>query len=104
MSCLSRAELAKIALGLESSPGSSAHLQGCGRCQAELQSMRCLVRQLADGHEAFDQGHEQARARLLASLPASVGWAPPTATAPAPAGGRCPPYGFGTMSFPGSEH
>jgi outer membrane lipoprotein-sorting protein len=69
MSCLSREHLARIALGLESDPVSSAHLCGCIQCQAALESMRSLVRQLGEGHAAFDQGHDQARARLLANLP-----------------------------------
>ena len=91
MSCLSRTELAKIALGLEGPASSSAHLQSCARCQADLESMRSLVRQLAEAHTAFDQGHEQARARLLASLPAT---GPQTAFH----------QGTGNLSFPGSEH
>jgi outer membrane lipoprotein-sorting protein len=41
--------------------------------------MRILVRQLAEGHAAFDQGHQQDRARLLALLPAAC---------PQPAAGR----------------
>ena len=71
MSCLSRTELAKIALGQEGDAGSSAHLQRCARCQTDLESMRSLVRQLAEAHMVFDQGHEQARARLVASLPSA---------------------------------
>jgi len=71
MSCLSRKQLARIALGLESGSGTSAHLQSCVRCQTDLESLRSLVRQLAEAHAAFDQGHGKARARLLANLPAA---------------------------------
>jgi outer membrane lipoprotein-sorting protein len=68
MPCLPRAELTRIALGLESCPESSAHLQTCARCRADLESLNALVRQLDEAHAAFEEGHEQARARLLALL------------------------------------
>jgi hypothetical protein len=47
MSCLSREQLARMALGLESGSGTSAHLQICLRCHTDLESLRSLVRQLA---------------------------------------------------------
>ena len=72
MSCLSRTELAEIALGREAGSGSSAHLQGCDRCQSELESIAdTLLRGLAGAHATFDQRHERDRAGLLASLPSS---------------------------------
>lgn len=80
MSCLSRTELARIALGREGSSGSSAHLQACDRCQAELEELRSLTRQLAKAHAVFDHLHEQDRARLLASLPSSRSQSTATST------------------------
>jgi hypothetical protein len=69
MRCLSEEQLARVSLGLSNPADLSAHLSGCARCRAGLENMQSLAHQLAEDYARFDLGHEEARDRLLASLP-----------------------------------
>ncbi len=69
MPCLSSRELVRIALGARADQFQSAHLELCERCQSSLDSIRLLVQRLGHAHTRFNHQHEEARARLLASLP-----------------------------------
>src|SRR5271166_1183288 len=71
MSCLSPAELARIALGPGPDLDQAAHLERCERCQSRLESFCALVQQLGQAYARFDHQHEEARAQLLAVLPAA---------------------------------
>jgi len=71
MSCLSPAELARIALGPGPDPDQAAHLERCERCRSGFESMCGLVQQLGRAHARFDDQHDEARAQLLAILPAA---------------------------------
>ena len=47
------------------------HLEQCASCRAGLAAMHVLRHELAEAHSKFDQGHEEARERILAILPAA---------------------------------
>jgi outer membrane lipoprotein-sorting protein len=72
MSCLSQEQLARLALGLIEDADSAAHLTECAVCQANLGLMRSLARHLARAHARFDEGHVEARERLLSLLPVAI--------------------------------
>jgi outer membrane lipoprotein-sorting protein len=61
----------RIALGSDADPDQSAHLDRCERCRTGLESLGSLVRELGHAYARFDRGHEEARTRLLAALPAA---------------------------------
>jgi outer membrane lipoprotein-sorting protein len=71
MACLSQEQLARLALGLTEDADLTAHLQDCASCRARGETMRSLVHQLTSAHAKLDSGHEEARERLMAILPAS---------------------------------
>ena len=71
MGCLSQAQLARLALGLAEDAELTTHLEQCAACRAGLEAMRSLRHELAEAHAKFDEGHEAARERLLAILPAA---------------------------------
>jgi outer membrane lipoprotein-sorting protein len=69
MACVSREQLARLALGLGfGRADESAHVERCAACQADLDLMRSLVSQLAEAHRPLEEEHEESRARLLAAL------------------------------------
>jgi outer membrane lipoprotein-sorting protein len=71
MKCLSQEQLARLALGLSEDADLAAHLAECAACRAGLETMQTLARQLTEAHAQLSEGHEAARARLLAMLPAA---------------------------------
>lgn len=71
MECLSEEQLARLALGLTEDANLAAHLDECAACRTGLDAMQSVAHQLTEGHARFDQGHEEARERLLALLPAA---------------------------------
>ena len=71
MACLSEEQLAQLALGLTEDADLAAHLKECASCRARGETMQTLVHQLRAAHAKFDNGHEEARERLMAFLPAS---------------------------------
>ncbi len=71
MSCLSQRELARVALGLTEDAELTAHVEQCAPCRERLEAMQSLRHQLAETHAKFDEGHEEARERLLTLLPAA---------------------------------
>ena len=72
MACLSQRQLARLALGLANDAELATHLEQCALCRAGLEAMQALRHELAEAHANFDQGHEEARSRLLALLPAAI--------------------------------
>ena len=71
MQCLSEKQLARRALGLTEHADLAAHLDECAVCRAGLEMMQALAHQLTVAHARLEQGHEEARSRLLALLPAA---------------------------------
>ena len=71
MKCLSQKQLAQLALGVNEDAVAAAHLETCPACRANLEEMQALRHQLTEVHVRLEQGHAEARARLLASLPAA---------------------------------
>ena len=71
MNCLTQRQLAQLSLGLPEDAELTAHLEKCESCRASLEAVQSLKRQLTEAHVEFDRGHEEARERLLAILPAA---------------------------------
>jgi hypothetical protein len=78
MACLSDQQLAQLALGLTEDSALTAHLKECASCRASGEKMQLLVHQLTAAHAKFDNGHEEARERLLTLLPAATRPSEPT--------------------------
>lgn len=74
MSCLSREQIVQAAFARADSTRFARHLDDCDTCCASVDELRSLARQLNDAHARFDQGHLEARERLLEHLPAD--WPP----------------------------
>lgn len=70
MKCLSQRQLARLALGLTLDGELTAHSESCRACRAGLTAMQAIRRELAVAYANLDEGHEAARERLLAILPA----------------------------------
>ncbi len=71
MGCLSQEQLARLALGLVEDAKLTLHLEQCAACRLSVEAMQSLRHELAEAHAKFDHGHEEARERLLALLPAA---------------------------------
>ena len=70
MPCLPQQQLTQVALAPHDKTDVSEHLDACPVCRARVEAMRGLVGQLAEAHrDRFDEGHEKARAALMAVLP-----------------------------------
>jgi hypothetical protein len=68
MTCLSDEQLAGLALNLESSGVSAAHVEQCNSCQTRLTELCRLTQQLSGAHAELEARHAAARDRLLATL------------------------------------
>ncbi len=71
MVCLSEKQLARLALGLTEDADIDCAFKRMCLMPARGEKMQSLVRQLTAAHAKFDSGHEEARERLMAILPAS---------------------------------
>jgi hypothetical protein len=80
MKCLSQRQLARFALGSTEDAELTTHLETCAVCRAGLEAMQSLRHELAEAHANLNEGHEAARERLLAILPAAS--RPPERTRP----------------------
>jgi outer membrane lipoprotein-sorting protein len=71
MGCLTEHQIARFGLGQTADAKSAMHLKECDSCQVRLKAIQEMARQLTVAHAKLDQGHEQARERLLSLLPAA---------------------------------
>jgi outer membrane lipoprotein-sorting protein len=71
MSCLSQRQLARLAFGLAEDAELTVHLEQCAACRSSLETMQSLRHELAEVHAKLDEGHEEARERLLRLLQAA---------------------------------
>jgi outer membrane lipoprotein-sorting protein len=73
MNCLNDEQLVQLALAPptpEASGAEAEHVRGCPACAAALARVEGGLRRVAAAHARFDEGHGEARQRLLAALPA----------------------------------
>ncbi len=73
MKCLTDEQLVQLALaGVAGEAGGAEgeHARGCPACAAALARVEDGLRRVAAAHARFDEGHAEARRRLLAALPA----------------------------------
>ena len=90
MSCLSSAQLVRIAVESRPDREESADLESCEHCQSRLESVCLLVRQLRRAYTRLDNQHEEVRGTTPGKLAGS------NAAARDPRGG-------GVFTTPGSE-
>lgn len=69
MGCLSQEQLARLALELTEDADLAAHVKKCALCGDHLKAIQSLKQQLTEAHVKFNEGHEEARERLMAALP-----------------------------------
>jgi outer membrane lipoprotein-sorting protein len=73
MNCLTEEQLVQLALARPGPDGGGAeaeHARACSACAAALARAEAGLRRVAAAHARFDEGHAEARQRLLAALPA----------------------------------
>lgn len=73
MNCLNDEQLVQLALARPAADGGgpeAEHVHNCPACAAALARAEAALRRVAAAHARFDEGHAEARQRLLAALPA----------------------------------
>jgi hypothetical protein len=77
MRCLSKEQITRLTIGAEEDAALAAHVEQCPTCRANVEALRTLTAQLSAAYGELDRGHQQGRARLMASLSTIEVSAPP---------------------------